>query len=84
MRINVVTSIFNVSVVCLLNVLFWSPNENKLTLLFVRASVKDLRFQPRGVFKLFSLGKHVRLFGFEPELPNNRYFSEVGMWPEKV
>ena len=50
------TSIFNMSVVCLLNVLFWSPNENKLTLLFVRASVKDLRFQPRGVFKLFSLG----------------------------
>ena len=52
------TSIFNVSVVCLLNVLFWSPNENKLTLLFVRASVKDLRFQPPGVlvFKLFSLG----------------------------
>ena len=52
------TSIFNMSVVCLLNVLFWSPNENKLTLLFVRASVKDLRIQPRGVivFKLFSLG----------------------------
>ena len=35
------TSIFNASVVCLLNVLFWSPNENKLTLLFVRASVKS-------------------------------------------
>ena len=42
------TSIFNFSVVCLLNVLFWSANE-KLMLFFVRASVKDLRFQPRGV-----------------------------------
>ena len=50
------TSIFNVSVVCLLNILFWSPNENKLMLLFVRASVKDLRFKPHGVFKLVSLG----------------------------
>ena len=37
--------------------LVWSPNENKLTLLFVRASVKDLRFQPRGVlvFKLLKV-----------------------------
>ena len=35
------TSIFNVSVVCLLNVLFWSPNENKLTLLFVRGRDKS-------------------------------------------
>ena len=43
-KLNVVTSIFNVSVVCLLNVLFWSPNENKLTHcgLFVRKSVKKL------------------------------------------
>ena len=34
-------SILNVNVVCLLNVLFWSPNENKLMHcgLFVRASV---------------------------------------------
>ena len=30
-KLNVVTSIFNVIIVCLLNVLFWSPNENKLT-----------------------------------------------------
>ena len=30
-KLNVVTSIFNFSVVCLLNVLFCSPNENKLT-----------------------------------------------------
>ena len=30
-KLNVVTSIFNVSVVYLLNVLFWSPNENKLS-----------------------------------------------------
>ena len=37
------TSIFNVNVVCLLNVLFWSPNDNKLTLLFVRASVPTAR-----------------------------------------
>ena len=35
-KLNVVTSIFNVSVVCLLSVLFWSPNENK--------SEKSLRF----------------------------------------
>ena len=28
-KLNVVTSIFNVSVVCLLNVLFWSPNVCK-------------------------------------------------------
>ena len=40
-KLNVVTSIFNVFVVCLLNVLFWSPNDNKLTHcgLFVTASV---------------------------------------------
>ena len=48
-KLNVVTSIFNVSVVCLLNVLFWSPNENKLTHcgLFVRASVtcKEIKRQ---------------------------------------
>ena len=44
-KLNVVTSIFYVSVVCLLNVLFWSPNENKLTHcgLFVRASVKEIK-----------------------------------------
>ena len=44
-KLNVVTSIFNVSVVCLLNVLFWSPNENKLMHcgLFVRASVKEIK-----------------------------------------
>ena len=48
------TSIFNVSVVYLLNVLFWSPTDAVVC----KASVKDLRFQPRGVlvFKLFSLG----------------------------
>ena len=46
-KLYVVTSIFNVSVVCLLNVLFWSPNENKLTHcgLFVRASVKKLNMK---------------------------------------
>ena len=44
-KLNVATSIFNVSVVCLLNVLFWSPNENKLTHcgLFVRVSVKEIK-----------------------------------------
>ena len=45
-KLNVVTSIFNVSVVCLLNVLFWSPNENTDARthcgFFVRASVKKL------------------------------------------
>ena len=57
------TSIFNVSVVCLLNVLFWSPNENKLTLLFVRASVKDLRFQPRVCLNCFLSVKSIALVG---------------------
>ena len=58
------TSIFNVSVVCLPNVLFWSPNENKLTLLFVRASVKDLRYQPRGVLVFCFLSvKSIALVG---------------------
>ena len=44
-KLNVVTSIFYVSVVCLLNVLLWSPNENKLTHcgLFVRSSVKEIK-----------------------------------------
>ena len=50
-KLNVVTSIFYVSVVCLLNVLFWSPNENKLTHcgLFVRASVKEIK---REIFEI--------------------------------
>ena len=52
-KLNVVTSIFNVSVVCLLNVLFWSPNENKLTHcgLFVRASVKEIK---REIFEILT------------------------------
>ena len=47
------TSIFYVSVVCLLNVLFWSPNENKLTHcgLFVRASVKEIK---REIFEILT------------------------------
>ena len=65
-KLNVVTSIFNVSVVCLLNVLFWSPNENKLTHcgLFVRASVKEIK---REIFlsRYFNRLRHVGLFGFE-------------------
>ena len=63
-KLNVVTSIVNVSVVCLLNGLFWSPNENKLTHcgLFVRASVKEIKREffeiltVRCFKKLFSLG----------------------------
>ena len=45
-KLNVVTSIFNVRVVCLLNVLFWSPNENKLTHcgLLKKLNEKSLRF----------------------------------------
>ena len=52
-KLNVVTSIFNVSVVCLLNVLFWSPNENKLMHcgLFVRASVKEIK---REIFEILT------------------------------
>ena len=42
-KLNVVTSIFTVSVVCLLNVLFWSPNELTHCGLFVRASVKEIK-----------------------------------------
>ena len=47
------TSILNVNVVCLLNVLFWSPNENKLTHcgLFVRASVKGIK---REIFEILT------------------------------
>ena len=47
------TSIFNVSVVCLRNVLFWSPNGNKLTHcgLFVRASVKEIK---REIFEILT------------------------------
>ena len=53
-KLNVVTSIFNVSVVCLLNVLFSSPNENKLTHcgLFVRASVKEIK---REIFEILAV-----------------------------
>ena len=52
-KLNVVTSIFNVSVVCLLNVLFWSPNENKLTHcgFFVRVSVKEIK---REIFEILT------------------------------
>ena len=52
-KLNVVTSIFNVSVVRLLNVLFWSPNENKLTHcgLFVRASVLEIK---REIFEILT------------------------------
>ena len=48
-KLNVVTSIFYVSVVCL----FWSPNENKLTHcgLFVRASVKEIK---REIFEILT------------------------------
>ena len=50
-KLNFVTSIFNVSVVCLLNVLFWSPNENKLTHcgLFVR--VREIK---REIFEILT------------------------------
>ena len=45
---------FNVSVVCLLNVLFWSPNENKLAHcgLFVRVSVKEIK---REIFEILTV-----------------------------
>ena len=51
--LNLVSSIFNVSVVCLLNVLIWSPNENKLTHcgLFVRASVEEIK---REIFEILA------------------------------
>ena len=47
------TSIFNVSVVCLR--LFWSPNGNKLMHcgLFVRASVKEIK---REIFEILTRG----------------------------
>ena len=47
------TSIFNVSVVCLLNILLWSPDENKLTHcgLFVRASFKEIK---REIFEILT------------------------------
>ena len=53
-KLNVVTSIFNVFVLCLLNVLFWSPNENKLMHcgLFVRASVKEIK---RKIFEILTV-----------------------------
>ena len=51
-KLNVVTSIFNVCVVCFLNVLFWSPNESKLTHCgFVRASVKEIK---REIFEILT------------------------------